>query len=54
MAEFQWSICADGNNYRPICMVCDVALNRLVLEWMAHPEAERLTNEYAALKTPNV
>ena len=52
-AAFQWQICSDGNNYRPICAACDVALNRLVLEWMRHPEAVKLAEDYAAKKRPN-
>jgi len=30
----QWQICADGNQYRGICLQCDIALNRLVLRFM--------------------
>lgn len=33
-AVHQWQVCADGNVYRPICIPCDIALNRLVLRWM--------------------
>lgn len=33
-AIHQWQICSDNNMYRPICLACDIALNRLVLEWM--------------------
>lgn len=33
-AVHQWNACADGNLWRPLCWPCDVALNRLVLEWM--------------------
>lgn len=46
-ATFQWQICSDGNNYRPLCVACDVALNRLVLDWMGHPNAQALSNAYA-------
>lgn len=46
-AMFQWQICSDGNNYRPLCGRCDVALNALVLEWMRHPQAEALVEAYA-------
>lgn len=53
-AEFQWQICSDGNNHRPICGPCDVALNLLVLQWMRHPTADELVERYAANKTPNV
>ena len=43
-----WSICADGNNHRGVCLDCDIALNRMVLEWANHPEAKRLGDEYEA------
>jgi len=47
-ALHQWNICSDGNNYRPICLDCDIALNRLVLEWFSHPRAKELGDEYEA------
>jgi len=49
-AAFQWQICADGNNYRPICLDCDIALNRLVLDWMRHPDAKGLADRYETEK----
>jgi hypothetical protein len=45
-AEHQWKICSDGS-WRPLCVACDVALNRLVLEWIGHPRAVELGDEYA-------
>lgn len=45
-AEYQWQICSDGNNYRPICGECDVKLNRAVLKFMKHPHANQLADEY--------
>jgi len=33
-AIFQWQICSDGNQYRPICSECDIELNEMVLKWM--------------------
>ena len=52
-AVYQWQICSDGNNYRPICVKCDVALNRMILRWMKHPEAKRLADEYAFRQVAN-
>lgn len=52
MASQQWQICADGNLYRPICTACDIALNRLVLEFMGFDEADKMAGEYAVLRTP--
>ena len=49
-AQYQWSICADGNNYRPICLECDIALNRTVLKFMKHPHANQMADEYATNK----
>ncbi len=51
-AEFQWQICSDGNNFRPLCAPCDVSLNRLVLDWMGHPDADEMVRRYAAEKQP--
>lgn len=47
-AKQQWQICADNNNYRPVCIACDLALNLLVLKWMGHPKATELARVYAA------
>jgi hypothetical protein len=38
-AVHQWQICADGNVWRPLCLACDIALNRMVLVWMGFPDA---------------
>lgn len=46
--EHQWRICSDGGHYRPLCVRCDVALNRLVLRWSRHPRAKALGDAYAA------
>lgn len=39
-AQRQWQICADGSQYRPVCLVCDIDLNRTVLKFMRDPEAD--------------
>lgn len=49
-AIHQWQICADGNNYRPICIQCDIELNKLVLDFMKHPKKEELSKDYEELK----
>jgi hypothetical protein len=49
-AEEQWQICADRNRFRPICLSCDVALNRLVLEFMRHPNVEEVIQRYTKEK----
>lgn len=45
-AHVQWQICADDRLYRPICRDCDVALNRLVLEWAGFPDVEEKMAAY--------
>jgi hypothetical protein len=44
-AAHQWQVCADGNVYRPLCL-CDIALNKLVLEWANDPQAAEKTARY--------
>ncbi len=46
-ALYQWQICADGNNYRPICDECDIGLNEVVLRFMRHPETTKLLENYS-------
>lgn len=46
----QWSACADRNNWRPLCISCDVELNRMVLEWMGHPDAAAAMQDYVRRK----
>ena len=36
-ASQQWQICADGNQYRPICVDCDIELNEVVIKFMGLP-----------------
>lgn len=46
-ALYQWNACSDGN-FRPICLDCDVELNKLVMKWFRHPDATALSVAYAA------
>lgn len=45
-AETQWQICSDGRAFRPLCLPCDIELNRLVLEWAGFPDAEKKIAAY--------
>lgn len=47
-AVHQWQVCADGNNRRPLCLDCDIALNKLVLEWARDPRAHEKVARYEA------
>lgn len=47
-AHTQWQICADKNQYRPICLFCDIDLNRMVLEFMRDPDVEMKMALYAS------
>lgn len=45
-ATSQWQVCADGNTFRPLCTSCDIELNRMVLNWMKHPNADKAIEQY--------
>lgn len=45
-AHTQWQICADGNQYRPLCWECDVKLNRMVLKFMGFPDYKYMIQFY--------
>ena len=49
-AEAQWSVCADHNHYRPLCLACDVELNELVLRFLLGPAAKDKIKEYKQSK----
>lgn len=50
-ATYQWQTCADHNTWRPLCRLCDVLLNALVLEFMGHPNADELIENYLDMET---
>ena len=50
VASTQWQICADDNIYRPLCLACDIALNKLVLKWMKFPNWEAKLTKYKVWK----
>lgn len=33
----QWQICADGNQYRGVCLDCDIFINGVVMKLMRVP-----------------
>lgn len=45
-ATTQWKICADGNQWRPLCIFCDIELNKMVLEFMRFADKELLGTQY--------
>ncbi len=45
-AQTQWQICADHNQYRPVCIECDIDLNRLVLRFMGFKDWLRKIIKY--------
>jgi hypothetical protein len=47
-AHATWQICSDGNLHRPLCVECDIELNRMVLAWVKHPLAKQLGDAYEA------
>lgn len=47
-SRYQWQLCADDRLYRPLCVSCDLELNRLVLEWAGFEDAREKFDRYAA------
>jgi hypothetical protein len=47
-AVHQWQVCADQRRYRALCLDCDIALNKLVLEWANDPDAAAKVARYEA------
>jgi len=45
-ASFQWQICSDDRQYRPICLKCDIELNEMVLKWMGFKDWKVKIEEY--------
>jgi hypothetical protein len=45
----QWSACSDNNLWRPICVDCDIKLNKMVLIFMRCPHAQKKIMEYKKL-----
>jgi hypothetical protein len=50
-AEFQWTICSDGNVFRPICKACDIALNETVLKFMGFKDWQEKLTAYKISKS---
>ena len=44
----QWQICADDNLWRPICVSCDILLNKMVLIFMNDPDTNRKIKNYTS------
>ena len=43
---FQWSFCSDNNLWRPICLKCDIDMNRKLLKYMNDPDADIKMDKY--------
>jgi hypothetical protein len=52
-SRHQWQVCANGNRWLGICWPCDVALNRIALEFMRVPDADRLLAAYVDAAKPS-
>lgn len=47
-ARFQWNACADGNTWRPLCEICDIEVNVMVLRYMGFKDWKAKVLAYAA------
>lgn len=45
-SHHQWNACALGGRYFGVCRDCDIGLNRVALEFMGIPEADKLIADY--------
>lgn len=43
-----WQVCADGRQFRALCWIHDIELNRLALTFVGDPERERKMAKYSA------
>lgn len=46
-AIHQWQICSDGNVYRPVCLKCDIGINKLVLRYMGFKDWREKIKKYS-------
>jgi hypothetical protein len=42
----QWQACANGRRFVPLCTLCDVKLNQVILDFMRLPGRSRLMLAY--------
>ena len=42
----QWQICADGNQFRGLCLKCDILVNKVILKFMRFQNWKSLLNKY--------
>lgn len=52
-AHASWQICADGKQYRPLCLGCDILLNEMVMEWANIPDRKAKMDAYRHKEAPN-
>jgi hypothetical protein len=53
-AIHQWSVCANDSRQLPICLDCDIALNRLALEFMRIPNVDELMAAYESISLSQI
>ena len=41
-----WQACSDKRKHRPLCLDCDIELNKMVLKWMGFPDWESKIQSY--------
>ena len=45
-AHGTWQACSDKRKYRPLCLDCDIKLNKMVLKWMGFTDWESKIQSY--------
>lgn len=49
-ASEQWSVCALGGRFVPVCKTCDIILNATVLDFMHWPNMTMVMQKYVKEK----
>lgn len=45
-AYYQWKICSNNNLFTPICVDCDIMINKIFLKLIAGKNFDKLINKY--------
>ena len=45
-SQCQWVVCANGPDFIPMCIDCDIALNHLILSFLKFENCEDLMKQY--------
>lgn len=47
-SQCQWAVCANDKRFLPLCIECDIALNRLVMMFLNFDDPDEFIADYRA------